>query len=517
MTEVKTPPVLLPYQQRWCADEANVKVCEKSRRIGLSWGEAADTALLASSQKGMDCWYIGYNREMALEFIRDCGNWAKAYGLAVGEIESTEEIFKEGDEEKAILAFVIRFASGWRITALSSRPSNLRGKQGRVIIDEAAFHDDLGELLKAAMALLMWGGQVHVISTHNGVDNPFNELVSDIKAGKKPYSLHTITFDDAIRDGLYQRICLRLGRKWTAEAERKWIAEIRNSYGEAATEELDCIPKNSGGAWLTRALIESRMSEETPLLSLIKTDEFSLIDEAKRAVEIEGWCEQHLAPVLAQLPKGLRSYLGEDFGRRSDLTVICVGQAQPDLSLKEVLVVELSKIPFKQQEQIYYYIADRLPRFSKAANDAGGNGMFLSEAANDRYGSIIEGIMLKESWYAEHAPPFKAALEDGTFYGIPKHSDMLDDLRAFQVIKGVPRLPAVRTTGASGAKRHGDAAIAKLLLYYAFRTDNGFEINYKSTGTRATTEIFAERRRGFGRSKRGFGTIRGRNDFRGFA
>ncbi|MFC0961992.1 terminase large subunit domain-containing protein, partial [Pasteurella multocida] len=322
----RTPAVLLPYQQRWCADTAPVKVCEKSRRIGLSWGEAADTALLAASQQGMDCWYIGYNREMALEFIRDCGNWAKAYGLAAGEIEETEEIFKEGDEEKAILAYIIRFASGWRITALSSRPSNLRGKQGRVIIDEAAFHDDLAELMKAAMALLMWGGQVHVISTHNGVDNPFNELVTDVKAGKKPYSLHTIPFDDAIEDGLYQRICLRLGREWTKESEEEWVAEIRASYGDAASEELDCIPKNSGGAWLTRALIESRMSKETPLIHLIKKDEFSLIEEPVRYAEIEEWCEENLLPVLQALPQGQRSYIGEDFARNSHLSVICVGQ-----------------------------------------------------------------------------------------------------------------------------------------------------------------------------------------------
>ncbi|MEB3483393.1 hypothetical protein ROV67_10950, partial [Pasteurella multocida] len=78
------------------------------------------------------------------------------------------------------------------------------------------------------------------------------------------------------------------------------------------------------------------------------------------------------------LPQGQRSYLGEDFARNGDLTVICVGQEQSDLTLKEVLVVEMSKIPFKQQEQVYYYIGDRLPRFSKAANDSRGNGQFLS-------------------------------------------------------------------------------------------------------------------------------------------
>ena len=40
--------ILLPYQRRWIADRAQVKVAEKSRRIGLTWTEAADRALGAA-------------------------------------------------------------------------------------------------------------------------------------------------------------------------------------------------------------------------------------------------------------------------------------------------------------------------------------------------------------------------------------------------------------------------------------------------------------------------------------
>ena len=104
----RTPMVLLGYQQRWCEDTNPVKVVEKSRRIGLTWGEAADCALLAASNNGMDVWYVGYNKDMALEFIRDCANWAKFYGLAASEIEETQEVFKEGKDEESILAFTIR-------------------------------------------------------------------------------------------------------------------------------------------------------------------------------------------------------------------------------------------------------------------------------------------------------------------------------------------------------------------------------------------------------------------------
>ena len=35
------------------------------------------------------------------------------------------------------------------------------------------------------------------ISTHNGVENLFNEYITEARAGKKDYSVHRITLDDA--------------------------------------------------------------------------------------------------------------------------------------------------------------------------------------------------------------------------------------------------------------------------------------------------------------------------------
>ncbi len=85
---------------------------------------------------------------------------------------------------------------------------NLRGKQGRVIIDEAAFVDDLPELLKAALALLMWGGQVIVISTHNGAEKRLQRDSSGCP-GRQPalFPASHNALDDALHDGLFRRIC----------------------------------------------------------------------------------------------------------------------------------------------------------------------------------------------------------------------------------------------------------------------------------------------------------------------
>lgn len=469
--EDRTPMALLGYQQRWCADQTPVKVIEKSRRIGLSWGEAADTALLCSSNSGMNAFYIGYTKDMAKEFIDDCASFAASYNLAAGEVSSHEEVWFEGDERKSIFVFVLRFASGWRVEALSSAPRNLRGKQGRVIIDEAAFHTNIAELLKAAMALLIWGGQVHVISTHDGAENPFNELCQDIRAGKLPYSLHRVTFDDAIEAGLYERVCLRTGKEPSAQDKAKWIAGIRAQYGDNAEEELDCIPKNSSGAWLSRALIEARMDGGAVLRWKPPEENFVMWSEGQRTAEMRAWLDEHVAPQLALMDPTLPSFIGEDFGRTGDLSVQVPSQIRKNLQRRMPFSVELKNCPFDQQREVFFYICDRMPNFRHGKLDARGNGQYLAEKALQRYGpSRIECVMLTQQWYRDNTAPMKAAFEDGSI-SLFADADTVDDLRAFQVVKGIPLLPDKRTTGADNNQRHGDAGVAVLLSHAATRAD----------------------------------------------
>lgn len=471
--------LLLGYQARWVADESPVKVAEKSRRIGLTWAEAGDSALLASRADGMDTWYVGYNKDMAQEFIRDCGEWAKVYGIVAGEIEETMEVFQEGDAEKSILAYVIRFASGFRITALSSRPSNLRGKQGRVIIDEAAFHPELRELLKAALALLIWGGQVHVISTHDGDTNAFNELIQEVRGGRKPYSLHRITLDDALDDGLYQRICRILRREWTPAAQAQWRADLVKTYGDGADEELFCIPSKGAGIWLPRSLIEARM-QPAPVVRYRAPKGMALWEEHRQEVEIQSLCEGRLKPLLDGLVREWRTSLGQDFGRHLDLSVLVPMQVQPSLRKVVPFVVELTDVPFTAQKQIFFYVARRLPRFCAGKLDAGGNGAYLAEEAQREFGaSLIEAVKFTENWYRENTGPLKADLEDDLLV-LPRDDEVTGDFGAFKVVRGVPRVPDLRVTSVTGGQRHGDAGIATLLAHAGAR---GGYVPIEGTGT----------------------------------
>lgn len=244
--------VLLGYQSktlRLLFSGTALLVIEKSRRIGLTWGLAAYAVMRAAAQAsagGMDVWYMGYDQEMAREFIETCAMWAQVLGMAG---EAVDEEIMEGEDK--VQAFRIRFASGNKIVALPSVARALRGKQGLVIIDEAAFHKDLLEVLKAALALLMWGGQVVVVSTHDGALNPFNLLLDDIRAGRRKGDTLTITLNDALYDGLYERIALAAQIKGRTVAPfETWVADLRASYGEDAAEELDCEPKQGSGSFL---------------------------------------------------------------------------------------------------------------------------------------------------------------------------------------------------------------------------------------------------------------------------
>jgi phage terminase large subunit-like protein len=178
---------------------------------------------------------------MTTGYIKDCASWAKIFDFAVQSIK----LKWIKDLDKDILVYKIRFSNGKAITALSSKPTNLRSKQGDVVLDEAAFHENLEELLKAAFALLMWGGKVRIISTHNGENSEFNQLINQIRNKEKNYYLQKTSFLDSVQEGLYKKICLKQEKYYSIQSEKEWIKNIYSIYGDAATEELDVIPRTS--------------------------------------------------------------------------------------------------------------------------------------------------------------------------------------------------------------------------------------------------------------------------------
>lgn len=465
--------LLCVYQVAWLRDRSEVKIWEKSRRIGASWVEALYSVLEAAkpaSRGGQNTFYLSYNKDMTRQFVKDCTWWARLVGVVCGAVEEVVSDF-----DKDVTIFRITFANGNVIEGLPSEARSIRSKQGRIVLDEAAFVDDLDELLAAALAMLMWGGQVVILSTHFGENNTFNTLINQVRAGEFDYSLHRTTLDDALDGGLFKAICRRKKDEWTQEGQNAWRENLIKKYGDKADEELFCVPSRGTGVFLTRALVEACMHDDIPVVvwtppaedfvdwSLEKTEAYTL-----------AWLEINIRPLLDALPQDCSHYIGEDFGRTGDLSVFWPGTELPNLNLRVPFALELRNCPHRTQKQIFFYVCNRLPRFCGGALDARGNGSEMAEAARQEYGPehILE-VKITEDWYRQIGPLVKSGIEDRATM-LPKNDHVLKDLCLPRMVKGIARVPETRTKDETG-KRHGESYIALGMLQYARRELGGVE------------------------------------------
>lgn len=395
--------LLLPYQQASIAAiyQHEVLVIEKSRRIGLTWALASDAAVTASTAKGEggdDVLYISYSQEMTREFVDACGMWARAFmGVTpeTGEFLFDDQI-EGSDETRQIKAFRIKFASGFEIVALSSAPRSLRGKQGKVIIDEAAFVDSLDALLTAALALTIWGSRIIVVSTHNGQDNPFNLLVENIKSGEQLGGHIRIDFQQAVADGLYERIMLVKGETATAEGKAAWVEKIYGIYRGRSDEELDCIPSAGKGAFISPELIMQATKAEAG---------------------------------KPELYTGKVSAIGWDVARRLHLSVIApFEEVGALLILREQ--IEMRGLSFKEQNERFDYAMKRYR--GRAKVDQTGLGMAVVESAQERHGTFaVEGVMFTAAVKLVLATLLKKRFEECTIW-IPDDPAVRADLRSIK-------------------------------------------------------------------------------------
>ncbi|MDD7908550.1 hypothetical protein PUV47_01365 [Pseudovibrio exalbescens] len=488
--------ILMDHQKEWLEDDSDLKIAEKGRRTGITFAEALDDALIAASAReagGDNVFYIGDTKDKGREFIGYVAHFAKTVSKEMVGIEESffEDIDEDGNTRK-ISSYVARFSSGYRVEALSSRPENIRGLQGIVVIDEAAFHKDVREVIDAVNALLIWGGKIRIISTHNGVLNAFNELIREAQTDKAKgidtWSIHRIPFSKAVDNGLFKRVCLIKGEVWSEEAQAKWEDKIRSAYGSrkaAMRQELDAIPAESEGQALSRVQIEACMEKGIPYIRWQVEDDFRDLPHAKRSEILQKFLQDKLLPVLERLPKELQHVYAQDFARKGDASAIDVKSIERTLERRTRLVVELRNVPFDEQREVMEFIINHLPRFSGGAFDATGNGAYLAEKAVQRFGSSIREVHFSQSWYQENMPPYIEAFGSNRSLILPAHPDIVKDHQALAYVNGIIKVPdGFRFKGTDGNTRHGDYAIASVLGYWISRQDIA-EYDYVSAGTLA--------------------------------
>lgn len=474
--------VLMAHQVDWLRLEASIKIAEKGRRTGITFAEAMDSVITAAARKsagGDNVYYIGDTKEKGLEFIGYCAKFsrviASAQGQGVSDIE--EFLFADQDESgntKYITSYRIRYASGFQIVALSSNPANIRGLQGKVIIDEAAFHRDVQGVIDAATALLIWGGRIVIISTHNGKANPFNTLIKDVRGGLygDRAKVYHVTFDDAVTNGLFERSQLMKGKVPTAEAKENWYKGIRAAYGPRKAqmrEELDAIPRDGNGVCIPGVWIEDAMTKDRPVLRLALDSAFAEQRLDRRQEYVKDWIERYLTPALALVSPEDRHFFGMDFARHRDFSELVPMAIKLNRQRVVPFVIELHNVPTRQQEQILWAMIDGLPRFSGGAMDATGSGETLAEYTADKYGrSRIAEVKLSRTWYGTWMPRLIELFEDGVIE-MPKDDNLAQDIRAIEMVDGIPMVPEIRRQDLKDPDlyRHGDFAIGLALASYA--------------------------------------------------
>ncbi|HEL4402415.1 TPA: hypothetical protein UNK09_000591 [Stenotrophomonas maltophilia] len=542
--------VLMAHQSEWIRmqEGLDIAVCEKGRRTGITFAQALSDTITAASAKdagGDNVWYMADTKEKGLEFIGYVAKFAPI--IAQGQASRIEQhIFQDQQPDgtsRQIQAFRVRFASGFRITALSSRPENIHGLQGVVDLDEAALHKDVAKVLESATALLIWGGRIRVWSTHRGKKNPFNQLVQDVQAGRygKKAGVIRISFDDAVSNGLYERVCAMRGKVATAEGKKEWYTAIRSAYGPrkaAMREELDVIPRDGDGSAIPSVWIDRAMPEVRPVLRLVFDDDFPKRSEKEREIWCLVWIATTLLPVLRAAVAGFtgRWAIGMDFARHRHFSVIKPAKVGQDLRRDVPFLIEMANAPTRQQEQILWALLDALkegfPGRWSFAGDATGPGQTLMEYTGDRYGRAeldaetgryiggpIHEVTLSRPWYGEWMPKYIALFEDG-FLSLPRDASLEDDHRAVEYVDGIPMVPRLERKDLQDPElvRHGDGAIAGVLMQFAALNHvTSVPIEFQAAGARAYI--------GDGRADGvatvvtddAFGTVSGGNDFGGFA
>ena len=457
---------MLAYQARWAREIAPVAVALKSRRIGFSWVTSYRAVMRAAENKG-NTYYQSYSKDMTRTFILDAANWCRDINAAAGAVE--EFIVNDPDSDREIQVYRIDLATGKEIVAMTSaaRAFRSKGKPGdEAVVDEAAYVEDLEAVLEAALAFTIWGGSVRIISTPNGTDNPYWDLVEDIRARRMDYALHEVDLDDAIADGLVAKISAATGAEYTATSDQEFRDRTIRLYGrhdkdEAVLQELFLTPRRSGSVYFSRELIEARMID-APVLTFQATGDFESAKEPERRARMSAWLDTHIAPLLKALDNNQRHAMGFDFARTAHLSVVSPIAIAAGLRRRVPFLLEMKRVPHAQQVQALFYIVERLPRFSGAVMDATGSGEYSAEALHDVYGSLITQQKISESWYAEQMPRYKAAYED-QLISVPRSDDILSDHRSVQAVGGIPKLPPAQ----ANAGRHGDSVIAICMAWQA--------------------------------------------------
>ncbi len=400
----------LPYQCKWLEDMSQIKIYEKSRRIGLTFAQAFEdvrdcAGLLYDEKTGenppMDVWFSSSNESNAREYIDYCKKYARALNKV---FEATEETVIIKEEE--ILTLRLNFDNGKKITGLSSSPNMLHGKGGKIVLDEFARRDNEFEVWEAASpAGIVWGYPIRIISTHRGKTSIFYSFIKRIKAGKLNWSHHRTTFIEAVRQGLADKV---FRKKCTKEEQDAYIESVHQSAGDETI-------------WNQQYMCEAQDGDET----LIKR----MVLEAAAKAELYS---------KEELRKCKNLYAGLDVARKTNFTLLWITEEVTKSLFVTRYIKPIQGAEFPTQDAMLTSFLSEFPNIRRMTIDQTGMGIGLTEylqknQKDGKFACLIEGVTFTMANKEAMGFRMKKMCEDLSFL-IPEEEKIFDD---FQLVKKV--------------------------------------------------------------------------------
>lgn len=455
-----TDAFMLPYQDRWIKDTSLSKIMEKSRRIGVSYCSAyEDVRRHAQASNRLQTWVSSRDELTARQYVRDCMGFAKVLNAAA---EDLGERILTDDKGGSHSVHVINFANGYPLHSLSSNPDAFAGRGGYVKLDEFALRKDPMMVYGIAGPTIDWGGKLAIISTHRGSANYFNKLIREIreKGNPKRFSLHRVTLEDALNEGLLYKLQTKFGegdpRLEMDEAEYFDYQRARAADEETFRQEYMCEPADDAAAFI----------------------EYALIDQCRYAAG-EVW-EWSLSDAEAARLRGADIYFGLDIGRVSDLTALVILERVAGRYLVRKRL-DLKGVAFSDQEaRVYPWMAT----CRRGCIDATGLGMQFAERAVQRFGAgRVEGVTFSAPVKEALAYPVRSAFEDGAIRIGFGDDDLVSDIR--KIRKETTAAGNVRFAADRGEGGHADRFWALALAIHAAGKQSG-PVGYAAVGESRT-------------------------------
>jgi len=253
----------LKYQLYWILDESQMRFAEKSVRIGWTYADAFKNVRKRLRHANRDYLFATKDQPSAVEYLKTCMDFAGIFDLTRSIVSHGEDAVKVNGKNEQGGSFTeevkfgyIKFDNGSRIIAFSSNPYAMAVFGGDVGLDEFAKHPAAEKLWETAQGRITWGYDLGIWSAHDGTDTLFYQFAQEARAGKVGWSYYRVTMEDAVQEGLVEKINEVRGTHFTRE---EFVQDCKNRarLPEVYEQAYNCNPSGSTSAIVPWASIEN--------------------------------------------------------------------------------------------------------------------------------------------------------------------------------------------------------------------------------------------------------------------